>query len=150
MALKQVRASHLKIGRRAGGGNRLGQFDADSICRFSVVPAPVANLRYRPREDLMRIPGKKFALVSAPLLVAGVMLGVPLAGSAHALERQPNCGALRQVASDYYAEGALDFYDANQALAAGAWIDYLYYSYLEAQADRNGDDASTYATSRGC
>jgi hypothetical protein len=98
----------------------------------------------------MKIPGQKFTLIAAPLLAAAAMLGVPLAGSAHALERIPNCGALRQVASNYYAQGSLDFYDANQALEAGAWIDYLYYSYLEAQADQNGDDASAYANSRGC
>ena len=98
----------------------------------------------------MKIPGTKFALVAAPLLVAGAMLGVPLAGSAHALERLPNCGALRQVASDYYAESALDFYDENQALEAGDWADYAYYSYLEGLNDQLGDNATTYANSRGC
>ena len=89
-------------------------------------------------------------LVAAPLLVAGVMLGVPLAGSAHALERLPNCAALNAVAAAYYEESALNFYDENQALEAGDWTDYVYYSYLEALNDQKGDDETAYATSRGC
>jgi hypothetical protein len=98
----------------------------------------------------MKIPGQKFTLIAAPLLVAAAMLGVPLAGSAHALERLPNCAALTQVASAYYAESALNFYDENQALEAGDWTDYVYYSYLEALNDQKGDDATAYANSRGC
>ena len=54
------------------------------------------------------------------------------------------------MASDYYAESALNFYDENQALEAGDWTDYVYYSYLEALNDQKGDDATAYANSRGC
>lgn len=98
----------------------------------------------------MRIPGQKFALVAAPLLVAGAMLGVPLAGSAHALERQDTCTSLRQEAFDYYDEANTDFYYANRALEAGAWTDYLYYSYLEAKNDDMGDYVTGLANNRGC
>jgi hypothetical protein len=98
----------------------------------------------------MKIPGKKFALVAAPLLVAGGMLGVPLAGSAHALERPPDCHALRAEAKYDYESAGIASWDANAALEAGDWSDYLYYSYLEALNDQKGDDATTWANSHGC
>jgi hypothetical protein len=98
----------------------------------------------------MKIPGKRFAVVTASVLVAAATLSVPLAGSAHALERIPNCRALLQEAADYYEEASLNFYDENQALEAGNWVDYAYYSYLEGLNDQRGDDATAYANSRGC
>lgn len=98
----------------------------------------------------MRIPGKKFALVAAPLLVAGGLLGVPLAGSAHAMQRQTTCAMLLQDASDYSELAGLAFYDENQALEAGAWTDYLYYSYLEGKYDDMCDYVITQANNRGC
>ena len=98
----------------------------------------------------MRIPGTKFTLVAAPLLVAGAMLAVPLAGSAHALERQNTCSALLAEAAAYYEESALNFYDENQALEAGDWADYVYYSYLEAKNDDMGDYVTGLANNRGC
>jgi hypothetical protein len=98
----------------------------------------------------MKIPGKRLVVIAAPVLVAAALLGVPLAGSAHALERQDLCASLRQEAFDYYQEAGLDFYDANQALEAGAWSDYLYYSYLEAKNDNMGDYVTGLANNRGC
>jgi hypothetical protein len=98
----------------------------------------------------MKIPGKRLALVAAPLVVAGAMLGVPLAGSAHAMQRQTTCAMLLQDASDYSELAGLAFYDENQALEAGAWTDYLYYSYLEAKYDDMYDYAITQANNRGC
>jgi hypothetical protein len=98
----------------------------------------------------MKIPGRKFAVVAVPVLVAAATLGVPLAGSAHALARQNTCTALRQEASDYYEESHLDFYDANQALEAGAWTDYLYYSYLEGKNNDMGDYVTGLANNKGC
>jgi hypothetical protein len=98
----------------------------------------------------MKIPGKKFVLVTAPLVAAAAMLGVPLAGSAHALQRQTTCQLLLQEANDYYQEGFTDFYYANEALAAGNWTDYLYYSYLEAKNDDMGNYVTGLANNRGC
>ena len=98
----------------------------------------------------MRIPGTKCAFVAAPLLVAGVMLGVPLAGPAHAAQRQTTCALLLQDASDYSELAGLAFYDENQALEAGAWTDYLYYSYLEAKYDDMYDYVIAQANNRGC
>lgn len=98
----------------------------------------------------MKIPGKKFALVVGPLVAAAAMLGVPMAGSAHALEKLPNCGMLQAQVQDYYNEAALDFYDANQANDRGDWLAWGYYSALEAQNDQAGDALSRYASSRGC
>jgi hypothetical protein len=98
----------------------------------------------------MKIPGKGLAIVAAPVLVAAALLGVPLAGSAHALERQTNCYALRLQAADYYEEASLDFYDENQALEAGDWTGYVYYSYLEALHDQEGDDVTAQANNKGC
>jgi hypothetical protein len=98
----------------------------------------------------MKIPSRKFALVAAPLVAAAAMLGVPLAGSAHALQRQTTCALLLQDAADYSELAGLAFYDENQALEAGAWTDYLYYSYLEAKYDDMYDYVITQANNRGC
>jgi hypothetical protein len=98
----------------------------------------------------MKIPGKKFALVAAPLLVAGGMLGVPLAGSAHAAERLPDCGAIRAQAQYYYESAGIYSGDASYALEAGDWRDYIYYSYLEALNDQRGDDETAWANNHGC
>ena len=98
----------------------------------------------------MRIPGKKFALVTAPLLVAGGLLGVPLAGSAHAMGRQTTCAMLLQDISYYEDQANLAFYDENQALEAGSWTDYLYYSYLAAKDGDMADYASHQASNLGC
>ena len=98
----------------------------------------------------MRIPGKKLALVAAPLLVAGGLLGVPLAGPAHAMGRQTTCAMLLQEAADYYDAEHSDFYFADQAEAAGDWRDYLYYSYLAAKDGDMADYASHQASNLGC
>jgi hypothetical protein len=98
----------------------------------------------------MKIPGKKFGLVVGPLVAAAAMLGGPMAGSAHALERPPNCGLLQAQVQDHYNEAALDFYDANQADDRGDWLAWAYYSALENQNDQAGDALSQYAASKGC
>jgi hypothetical protein len=101
-------------------------------------------------EDLMKIPGKKFALVAAPLVVAASMLGVPLAGSAHAVDRQGICNSLRDSLSYYSEQTGLDDYDENQALEAGAWTDYLYYCFLEARDDALYNYVLGEFNNRGC
>ena len=98
----------------------------------------------------MKIPGKGLAVVAAPVLVAAALLGVPLAGSAHALQRQTSCQILLDNASYYAEQSLLDFYDENQALEAGDWVGYVYYSYLEAQADDMYDYVIAQANNRGC
>jgi len=98
----------------------------------------------------MKIPGKKFALVTAPLVVAAVMLGVPLAGSAHALQRQTTCQLLLEEAYNYYDEAHTDFYYEDRAEEAGNWASYFYYSYLAGLNTQLGDDASHQANNLGC
>lgn len=98
----------------------------------------------------MKIPSRKFALVAAPLVVAGAILGVPLAGSAHAAQRQTTCALLLQDVSYYEDQANLAFYDENQALEAGNWTDYLYYSYLEAKNEDMENYVMAQANNRGC
>jgi hypothetical protein len=98
----------------------------------------------------MKIPGRKFALVAGPLVAAAAMLGVPLAGSAQALSRLPNCGVLSAQVSEYYNEAHLDFYDATQANDRGDWLAWGYYSALETQNTQAGDALASYAAIKGC
>jgi hypothetical protein len=98
----------------------------------------------------MKIPGRKFTLIAAPLLVAGAMIGVPLAGSAHALQRQTTCQMLIQQAADYSEQSLLDFYDEQQALEAGDLAEYIYYSIQEAKDDDMYDYLISQANNRGC
>lgn len=98
----------------------------------------------------MTIPGKKLALVAAPLVVAGAMFGMPLAGSAHAQDRQGICNTLSEEISYYSEQTGLDDYDEDQALEAGAWTDYLYYCYLEARDDALLNYVSGEFNNRGC
>jgi hypothetical protein len=107
-------------------------------------------VRYRPREDLVKFPSKKFALVAAPLLVTGALLGVPLAGSAHALQREDPCLYYRDQASNYFDEYATDFYFANQALQGGDVGEYAYYSYQELLNEDMYHYYNGLANKRGC
>jgi hypothetical protein len=98
----------------------------------------------------MNVTGKKLALVTAPVVVAAAVLGVPLAGSAHAAQRQTTCALLLQEVSYYEDQANLAFYDENQALEAGNWTDYLYYSYLEAKNEDMENYVMGQANNRGC
>jgi hypothetical protein len=57
---------------------------------------------------------------------------------------------LLQDISYYEDQANLAFYDENQALEAGNWTDYLYYSYLEAKNEDMENYAMAQANNRGC
>jgi hypothetical protein len=80
------------------------------------------------------------SLVTAPILAAAAMLGVPLAGSAHALERIPNCGVLRAQDMDYYTE----------ASDRGDWLAWAYYNGLRFKMSKPATPCPNYAASKGC
>lgn len=99
----------------------------------------------------MQVPGRKFALLTGPLVVAAAMLAVPLAGPAQALSKTgPDCSAIMEQVEYYWNESKLDTYDAQVANDHGDWFMAAYY---DARADYNegkGNELYSSLASRGC
>ena len=98
----------------------------------------------------MKIAGKGLAVVAAPVLMAAALLGVPLAGSAHALERLPNCAALNAEAEAHYEDSIIALLNEYDALQAGDVGDYIYYAIQAARDEDLGNSVSAYANNHGC